>query len=68
MCERIATLAFADESTLRRYCEQHDVGVLDAQYGELVTLRLKMKVSQRDAFCRNAIDLLRGNLQIDNDE
>jgi len=68
MCERIATLAFADESTLRRDCEQHDVGVLDAQYGELVALRLKMKVSQRDAFCRNAIDLLRGNLQIDNDE
>jgi uncharacterized YigZ family protein len=68
MCERSATLAFADESTLRRYCEQHDVVVLDVQYGDAVTLRLKMKVSQHDDFCRHATDLLRGNLQISEDD
>lgn len=64
MCERQFVLQFADESTLRRYCEQCEVAVLDAQYGETVTLRLKMKVSQADAFTREAFDLLRGALEV----
>jgi uncharacterized YigZ family protein len=64
MCERRLILQFADESTLRRYCEQCGVAVLDAQYGDAVTLLLGMKLSQADAFCREAIDLLRGALQV----
>ncbi|WP_353155173.1 YigZ family protein [Herminiimonas fonticola] len=64
MCERRFVLQFADESTLRRYCEQSEVAVLDAQYGEAVTLRLKMKVSQADVFTREAFDLLRGALEV----
>lgn len=63
MCERRFVLQFADESTLRRLCEQYDVSVLDAQYGDAVTLRLKMKCSQADAFTLQAFDLLRGALQ-----
>ncbi len=63
MCERRFVLQFADESTLRRLCEQYDVSVLDAQYGDAVTLRLKMKCSQADAFTLQAFDLLRGALE-----
>lgn len=65
MCERRFSLQFADESALRRYCEQHEVSVSDAHYGDTVTLTLKMKVSQADAFVREAFDLLRGALQVE---
>jgi putative IMPACT (imprinted ancient) family translation regulator len=65
MCERRATLPFAEESTLRRLCEQHGVAVLDAQYGEAVTLLLRMKASQAEAFCSEATNLLRGNVAIE---
>ncbi len=41
MCERRFVLQFADESTLRRYCEQAGVTVLDAQYGDAVTLQFE---------------------------
>jgi uncharacterized YigZ family protein len=68
MCERRAVLPFAEESTLRRFCEQHDVAVLDAQYGEAVTLVLRMKKRQADAFCVETINLLRGNVKITADE
>lgn len=64
MCELRAMLPFADESTLRRFCEQHGVAVTDAQYGESVTLLLKMKENQAEAFCTEAINLLRGNVEI----
>lgn len=64
MCEQRFVLQFADESTLRRYCDQSGVTVLDAQYGESVTLLLEMKASQMRAFCDGASDLLRGALQI----
>jgi uncharacterized YigZ family protein len=67
MCERRFVLQFADESALRRYCEQCGVMVLDAQYGDAVALVLKMKRSQADAFCREAIDLLRGALTVQRD-
>lgn len=63
MCERRFMLQFADESTLRRLCEQHEVTVLDAQYGDAVTLLLKMKCRQADAFTRQAFDVLRGALE-----
>src|SRR5690606_2517197 len=64
MCERRFMLPFADESTLRRLCEQHGVVVLDAAYGDTVTLHVRMKESQAGEFCRLAVDLLRGGLQI----
>jgi uncharacterized YigZ family protein len=64
MCERRAVLPFAEESTLRRLCEQHGVTVLDAQYGQAVTLVLRMKKSQADAFGVEAVNLLRGNVEI----
>lgn len=68
MCERRFVLAFADESTLRRYCEQNGVMVLDAQYRDAVSLLLKMKKSQADGFCRGAVDLLSGALHMQCDE
>jgi len=68
MCERRLVLQFADESTLRRLCEQNEVSVLDAQYGDAVTLLLKMKYSQVDAFTRQAFDLLRGALEDRSDQ
>ena len=64
MCERRAVLPFAEESALRRLCEQEGVTVLDAQYGEAVTLRLQMTCSQAEAFGRAAVDLLRGMVEI----
>jgi uncharacterized YigZ family protein len=67
MCERRVVLQFADESALRRYCEQLDVTVLHAQYGDAVTLMLKMKVSQAEVFCREAVNLLRGALDVADD-
>ncbi|HEV7855728.1 MAG TPA: YigZ family protein [Herminiimonas sp.] len=67
MCERRVVLQFADESTLRRYCEQSGVTVLHAQYGDAVTLTLKMKVAQAEMFCREAINLLRGALDVVDD-
>lgn len=65
MCERRFILQFADESTLRRYCEQHAAIILDAAYGDAVTLIVRMKVSQAEDFCRQAVDLLRGALQVE---
>jgi uncharacterized YigZ family protein len=64
MCEQRAVLPFAEESTLRRLCEQHGVAVLNAQYGQAVTLVLRMKKSQADAFGVEAANLLRGNVVI----
>jgi uncharacterized YigZ family protein len=64
MCEYRAVLPFADESSLRRLCEQHGVTVTNAQYGQTVTLCLRLKKSQADAFRIDAINLLRGNVDI----
>ena len=62
-CERRCVLQFADESSLRRLCEQQQVTVLNATYAEAVTLVLRMKVSQADVFEETARSLLRGALQ-----
>lgn len=67
MCERRFILQFADESTLRRYCEKHDAIICDAQYGDAVTLVVRMKARQAEEFCRQAIDLLRGALKVASD-
>ena len=62
-CERRCVLQFADESSLRRLCEQQQVTVLNAAYADAVTLVLRMKVSQADVFEASARNLLRGALQ-----
>ncbi|MBG6072696.1 MULTISPECIES: YigZ family protein [unclassified Polaromonas] len=62
-CERRCVLQFADESSLRRLCEQQQVTVLDAAYAEVVTLVLRMKASQAEAFEEAACNLLRGALK-----
>ena len=67
MCERRVMLPFAEESTVRRLCEQHGVTVLDARYGDAVMLLLRMKKSQAEEFCREMVDLLRGNVTIADD-
>lgn len=64
MCELRVVLPFAEESALRRLCEQHGATVLDAQYNESVMLLLKMKESQAETFCIEAVNLLRGNVEI----
>ena len=53
-CERRCVLQFADESSLQQ---------LDAAYAEAVTLVLRMKASQAEAFEASARNLLRGALQ-----
>ena len=63
-CELRYVLQFADESSLRRLCELHQVTVLDAAYAEAVTLQLRMKQQQADAFEEAARNLLRGALRI----
>lgn len=64
MCERRCVLQFADESSLRRLCEQQQITVLDAVYAESVTLVLQMKLSQAEVFEEAARNLLRGALRI----
>ncbi|GGI19474.1 IMPACT family protein [Oxalicibacterium faecigallinarum] len=64
MCERRFVLSFADESTLRRLLEQEGASILDATYANAVTLTARIRVRQADALCAQAIDLLRGNLQV----
>tara|TARA_R110001599_G_scaffold64023_5_gene179726 strand:- start:31086 stop:31709 length:624 start_codon:yes stop_codon:yes gene_type:complete len=63
MCERSFAVSFADESTLRHCCEQHQVEVLTVEYGEKVTLQLKMKCSQAEVFTHAAFELLRGAME-----
>lgn len=54
---------FADESSLRRLCEQQGVCVLDASYAERVLLHLRLKTSEAERFERSVFDLLRGDVQ-----
>lgn len=63
MCQRTFLIRFADESQLRRLCEQYAVQILDVAYGDLVTLNLQMKLSIAEEFEQSAFSLLRGSLQ-----
>lgn len=56
---------FADESTIRRLCEQRGAQVIDAQYAECVTLHIKIKSTERQALLDEAFNSLRGKLEID---
>jgi|SRR5690606_420837 len=64
MHEQRFILGFAHESTFRRYCEQQGAVVLEAEYGEAVTMTVRMKADQATAFCTQAMDLLRGELRV----
>ena len=63
MCVRSFAVQFPDESQLRRLCEQHAVRVAGADYADLVTLHLEMKLRSAAEFEQKAFDLLRGALQ-----
>jgi len=63
MCRRSFAVQFADESQLRRLCEQSGVRILQADYAELVTLHVELKASRSDEFERTAFDVLRGTLR-----
>ena len=63
MCSRSFAVQFADESSLRRLCEQWAIRIVHVDYGELVTLQLEMKASIADEFERLAFDQLRGSLR-----
>lgn len=56
---------FADESNVRRLCEQRGAQVIDAQYAECVTLHIKIKSTERQALLDEAFNSLRGKLEID---
>ncbi|WP_295748953.1 YigZ family protein [Undibacterium sp.] len=60
--EVLFSVQFSDESSLRRYCEQVDVLVLDTCYEDRAIVRLLVKRSQAEQFEREVFDLLRGNL------
>ncbi|AXK39997.1 IMPACT family protein [Crenobacter cavernae] len=64
MCERQLLMAFADEAALRRLAEQRGASVLSADYGEAVTLTVRIKLADVDAFVTDASDLLRGALKV----
>ncbi|MFZ6748692.1 IMPACT family protein [Undibacterium sp. Ren11W] len=61
--EVLFSVQFADESSLRRYCEQAGVSVIDTRYEDRAILRLLVKLTQSEKFEREVFDLLRGNLQ-----
>lgn len=63
--EVTVVVSFADESALRRYCEQSDVTVINAHYGDTVRLVLSMKIRQSAAVLARANNLLRGALQVE---
>lgn len=63
-CRRRYVLAFAAESSLRRLCDEYQVAVEAADYGDAVTLDLEMKQNIAEKFEQKAYDLLRGELRV----
>ncbi|AJP56092.1 hypothetical protein UC34_01980 [Pandoraea vervacti] len=59
--------AFAHEATLRRLAERHAADVLDVAYDDAVTLRLRMKARDVEAFEAAATQALSGGLERCND-
>jgi uncharacterized YigZ family protein len=60
--EVLFSVQFSDESSLRRYCAQVEVVVLDTCYEDRAIVRLLVKRSQAEQFEHEIFDLLRGNL------
>lgn len=67
-CEFGASVDFADEAALRRLAEQHGAAVLDAQYGEAVTVQLKLKAAALDGFKEQLTNMLRGRVKFSKEE
>ena len=62
LVELYFAVQFADESNLRRLCEQQDVGIIGASYSERAILHLQLKADDAEEFERLAFDLMRGNV------
>ena len=62
LTELTFSLPFAEESTLRRLCEQMQVKVINTSYTDRSILQLQLKENQALAFECRAFDLLRGDL------
>lgn len=54
---------FADESALRRLCEQRKASVLNTDYQEQAVLHIKLKASDAEAFYEEAFNQFRGKLE-----
>ncbi len=55
-------LNFADESALRRLCEQRGASVINTEYQELAVLHIKLKACDAEAFYEEAFNQFRGKL------
>ena len=62
LVELYFAVQFADESNLRRLCEQQGVGIIGASYSERAILHLQLKADVAQKFERLAFDLLRGDI------
>lgn len=62
--ERRYRIGFAHEATLRRIAERHAAEVLDAAYDDAVTVRVRLKVRDVDAFEVAATEALSGGLTV----
>lgn len=65
--ERAYRVAFAAESALRRLCEKSGALVLEVGYGEAVTLRVRLKSAELEAFEMAARQMLGGALEVVDD-
>ncbi|MBU6492260.1 MAG: YigZ family protein [Burkholderiales bacterium] len=65
--ERTYRVAFAAESALRRLCEKSGAQVLEVGYGEAVTLRVRLKSAELEAFEMSARQMLGGALEVVDD-
>lgn len=55
-------LQFADESSLRRLCEQYQVRIVHVRYEQTISMQLRLRSRVVDEFKQVAHDFLRGNL------
>lgn len=60
--ELIIEIEFADESPVRRFCEQNTISILQVTYNEHVTLQLSMLATQCEAMELELTNLLRGKI------
>lgn len=63
LTELIYSVTFADESQLRRLCEQYNATISQVIYRERAILYMSIKEAQKEAFEIEVSNLLRGNFQ-----
>ena len=56
---------FADESSVRRLCEQRGAQIVDAAYEDKVVLHIKIKSTEQQALLDETYNHLRGKLEIE---